>query len=125
MDTTQRKTALAGAAGTTRSNYIPSSMESCPKFEKCRAQICPLDPLWYKRKMLPEESCCQYLLEASKNDAEAVFKGAGLSELYKAMVRLTPEITARHTRIRRALERAKLTGSRMTRRFPAKLGGSL
>lgn len=93
--------------------------ESCPKFLKCNAPICPLDPDWRTRVLFSEDPTCFYLTESVKHGAEIVFQGAGLRELYEVIVRLTPDITARHARIRKALERAKLNGFRMTR-FQAK-----
>lgn len=111
MWTTQNKTAPDRAAGTTRSNYNP---DNCPKFLKCDAPICPPDPDWRKRVLFSEDATCFYLTESVKHGAETIFQGAGLGKLYEVIVRLTPDITARHARIRRALERAKLTGSRMT-----------
>lgn len=102
---------------TLQTRYI--SYEHCPKFEKCNAPICPLDPDWRKRVLFSEDATCFYLTESVKHGAETVFQGAGLGELYEVIVRVTPDITARHTRIQKALERAKLTGSRMTRSAPS------
>jgi hypothetical protein len=93
--------------------------ESCPKFLKCYSPICPLDPDWRKRVLLREDPTCFYLTESVKHGAESVFQGAGLGELYEVIVRVTPDITARHPRIQKALERAKLTGSRMIRSAPS------
>jgi len=93
-------------------NFTP---ESCLRFLKCNAPICPLDAEWRKRVLLSDDPTCFYLTESVKQDAEAVFQGAGLKELYAALVRVSQHITARHPRIRRALERSKPTGFRMTR----------
>ncbi len=35
------------------------------------------------RSHLKEDACCYYLLEFQKDGAEAIFRGAGLDELYK------------------------------------------
>ena len=88
---------------------------SCSKFLKCNAPICPLDADWRKRVLLNVDPTCYYLTESVKHGAEAVFQRAGMKELYVVIVRATPDITARHARIRRALERAKLKCFRMTR----------
>ena len=89
--------------------------ESCPKFLKCNAPICPLDADWQKRILRSEDPTCFFLTESVKHNAETVFEGAGLKELYSAMVFAYPSITAQHPRIQKALERAKLSGFRMTR----------
>jgi hypothetical protein len=91
----------------------------CSKWEKCNAPICPLDPGNLKRVMLNEDAVCFYLSEAVKTDAEAIFRGAGRRELYELVSQAIPPLSARWGRIRRALERAKLNGSRMTRTFPS------
>jgi hypothetical protein len=103
---------------TSQAPYISS--DHCPKFEKCSAPICPLDANWRKRVLLNGDPTCFYLSESVKHGAQTVFEGAGLKDIYAAMVLAYPTITAKHPRIRRALERAKLTGSRMTH-SPAKV----
>ena len=89
--------------------------KSCPRFLKCNAPICPLDADWQKRVFLKEDPTCFFLTESVKHGAETVLEGAWLKALYWAMVFVCPPITARHSRIQKALERAKLSGSRMTR----------
>lgn len=64
--------------------------------------------------MLNVDPTCYYLTESVKHGAEDVFQRAGMMELYTVIVRATPSISARHSRIRKALERARLTSSRMT-----------
>jgi hypothetical protein len=91
--------------------------QSCPRFDKCSAPICPLDPYWQKRVLLHDDPTCYYLTESVKGNAEAVFRSRGLAKLYLAMVEVTPTICSRHRRIEVALERAKLSGSRMARDF--------
>jgi hypothetical protein len=93
--------------------------ESCPRFLKCNAPICPLDLDWQKRVLLNEDPTCFYLTESVKHGAENVVEGAGLENLYEAMVRAYLPITAWHARIRKALERSKLSGFRMTRLPPS------
>ena len=108
------------SSGFKQTSFLPEpdfTPESCPKFLKCNAPICPLDAEWRKRILLREDPTCFYLTESVKNDAASVFQVAGLGELYAALVRVSKLITARHPRIHSALERSKLTGSRMTR-FP-------
>ena len=94
------------------SNFTPNQ---CPKFLGCNSPVCPLDVDWKRRVLINEDSTCFYLTESVKHSAESVFQGAGLERLYTEIVRVCPAITERHPRIRKALERAKLSGSRMTR----------
>ena len=91
---------------------------SCPKWDKCNSPVCPLDPDWERRVMLSEDSVCFYLAEAVKADAEAVFMRRGLGELFKVVSEHVQPMSSRWGRIRRALERAKGTGSRIARRAP-------
>lgn len=96
----------------------------CPRFNSCSAPARPLDDSWQTRVMLSEDPTCFYLTEAVKADAEANFGGRGLADLYRLMADIIPAISSRHPRIRRALARAKLTGSRMNRVIPGKSGGN-
>ena len=89
----------------------------CPKFQKCNAPICPIDPEWQKRKHISGDRVCFYLTEAQKPNAIAVFEVQGLGYLYEAMVIHTPEISQRHHTIKTALDKAKNTSSRMTRKI--------
>ena len=92
------------------------SMPDCPKFQSCNAPVCPIHPAWVRRLNRKEASTCFYLCESVKHGSHALFQGAGLEEVYKVVYQATPVIVERHPRIRRALDRAKQTGSRMTRR---------
>lgn len=109
---------LQASSGFKQTSFLPKpdfTPESCPKFLKCNAPICPLDAEWRKRVLHSDDPTCFYLTESVKNDAASVFQVAGLGELYAVLLRVSHLITARHPRIRNALERAKLTGFRMTR----------
>jgi hypothetical protein len=90
-------------------------MRDCPKFNTCSAPICILDAEWPERVHHNENVCCFYLLESQKRDAKAIFRGAGLEELFAIAIAVAPAIAARHAPIRRNLERSKETGSRMNR----------
>ncbi len=89
----------------------------CPKFHFCNAPICPLDQEWQKRKHFNGDRVCFYLLETQKHGAKANFEGLGKGYLYDAIVRLTPDITNAYSPIKKALESAKLSSSRMTNKF--------
>ena len=91
---------------------------TCPKYEKCSAPICPLDPNWRNAKHLNGERFCFYLGEAQKGGAEALFVGRGLGELYQVMAEVTPDVSARWGTIRNALARAATAGSRMNTKPP-------
>jgi hypothetical protein len=89
----------------------------CPKFNICNAPICPLDEHWRKRKLTNGDSTCYYLTESVKRGAGAVFEGAGLGLLLQQIVAARQSIIDTHPRIKIALQRASLSGSRMTRKF--------
>jgi hypothetical protein len=91
---------------------------TCPKYEKCSAPLCPLDPNWINAKHLNGERVCFYLGEVQKGGSEALFGGRGLGELYRVMVRATPDISARWGAIKNALTRAAKTDSRMDTKPP-------
>lgn len=72
--------------------------------------------------MLDDEACCYYACESAKDGAEARFKAAGLGELHAALVTVLPQVMERWPRIRRTVERATLSGSRMDRLPPGGRG---
>ena len=41
-------------------------INECPKFDRCSAPICPLDPYWNESTYLRGEPVCLYLREAAK-----------------------------------------------------------
>lgn len=91
---------------------------TCPKWHKCNAPLCPLDPDVFKRVMHSEDAVCFYLAEAVKPNAEAIFDMRGRGDLFGVISTLIQPMSLRWGPIRRALERAKLTGSRMARLAP-------
>ena len=93
-------------------------MRQCPRFEKCSAPICPLDPDWQKCTLMNTDPVCYYQTEHAKTDAKAVFEGRGLSWLFELVSKPTPSICYKWGRIRRAVERAKQSGSKMGRESP-------
>lgn len=96
------------------------TLTQCQKYQQCNAPICPLDEKWQKRKHVNGDRICFYLPEAQKPNAKTVFEVRGLDYLYEVMVRHTPEISQRHHTIKTALDKAKNTSSRITR----KIGGN-
>jgi hypothetical protein len=95
-------------------------LKSCPRFQKCNAPVCPLDERHKKRKHLPEDRVCFFLLESAKTSAHSIFMGVGLGNLYEVIVRHTPAILNSHPRIKRAYEKAKESGSRLGRKVGVK-----
>ena len=95
------------------------TVEKCERFGKCIANICPLDTDWQKRIHLKGERVCIYLTESQKVNAKQIFEGRGQGNLFKHIQDIGHLIYARHYTIRRALEKAKHTPSRITR----KIGG--
>ncbi len=89
----------------------------CDRFQTCSANICPLDAEWPKRKHLNGERVCFYLIEAQKSGAKAIFDKCERGYLFELMQTATPNIIAKHYPIKRALEQAKQTGSRMDRKI--------
>lgn len=94
--------------------YTYTSPETCDRFNTCSANMCPLA----ERKMghLAGERVCIYMIEAEKIDAEAVFRDSGRMQLYITIKEVAPQIASAHYAIKYALEQAKKTGSRMTRK---------
>jgi hypothetical protein len=90
---------------------------NCDRFQNCSANICPLDPEWFKRKHLNGDRVCFYLIEAQKTNAKAIFDTCGRGYVFEAMQRVTPNIIERYSIIKRALEQSKKTGSRMARKI--------
>lgn len=105
------------------------AMRGCPKFEWCSAPICPLDPEWHRCTHVRDERICLYLAEAVKPGAERNFEGVGLGNLFEKVAEVIPAIRDRHYPLKKALEQASKSSSRLTRRFPTlptrRLGHSL
>ena len=62
---------------------IPRS--HCPKFKKCSAPICPVDPDWHTRVHLKSERVCFYLREAVKAGVAQNLRGALPDKLVEAI----------------------------------------
>lgn len=90
----------------------------CPKYESCCSPVCPLDPAWEQRSLLNSEPTCFFMQEAVKVNALAVFMARGREELYRDISRVIPAMVSRWSRLKKALARASLTGSRMDRSKP-------
>ena len=98
----------------------------CPKWERCSAPICPLDPDVLKRSYLRDEPVCFFLREHCKPDSCSKFArigtfGRGHNKitgklLYELINDLIPSLCALFPALKRPLNRASKTGSRLNRK---------
>ncbi len=88
----------------------------CPRFNRCGANVCPLDDDWSLRTHLKGECVCFYLTEAVKPGGAARLRGITPRELAEKVLAALPRIIARYGPIRRALARSAKTGPRLGRR---------
>lgn len=97
-----------------------AAMYSCPKWQRCGANVCPLDPERQRRTHGPGDTICFYLLEAVKPGSEKRFELCATEDLRQGVLDPLPEMSSRWSAIRIAVERAKTTGSRLDRRLPGR-----
>ncbi len=90
----------------------------CPKFRRCKAPVCPLDPHMLHGAHLKGEPVCFYLLEYVKPGAKLRFQGSTAKKLYQRIQIVHPKVIARYGPLRRALTRAAQTGPRMGKQPP-------
>ena len=94
------------------------TMQDCPRAASCSVPICPLDRNWRMRTMTDDEATCFYLVESVKAGAQATFNQRGCGHLYGPMLAAGPDMSIRWGRIRRTLEQAAKSGSRLARVAP-------
>jgi hypothetical protein len=87
--------------------------ETCPKFNKCSANICPLDPDWRLRSHIQGEPICFYLREYVKEGGIARIRGYIPEEMFKKIELGVPEIKSQYVDISARLERSALSGSKI------------
>ncbi len=80
--------------------------ETCPKYDKCSANICPLDRDWKQRTHLKGEPVCFYLREYVKSGGKARLRGYIPREMVNRIAVALPEIKARYADIKRRLNRS-------------------
>ena len=85
----------------------------CPRYDRCSAPVCPLDPEWRLRSHLKGEPVCGLLLELSKTGGEATLRGFLPAQVAQVAITLAPALLARHAPLRKAWEKASKTGSRL------------
>lgn len=84
----------------------------CPRYDRCSANVCPLDQDWRRRLHVRGDEVCFVLLESVKADAAANFLHSGWTWLLE-VARPVADDASLPDDIRRTLERASLTGSRI------------
>lgn len=90
-----------------------SAPEHCPRFERCGANICPLDADWEGRVHLAGEPVCGLLMESVKPGGEARLRGYIAGELVNQVLGQRGAISARWYDVKRRLERSALAGSKL------------
>ena len=88
-------------------------MCDCPKWNSCNAPICPLDTRVLQRTYLRAEAICFYMHEYVKPNSYERFKVSHRGEIYEAISDVLKEVLSTHGYVRRRLERASSTPSRM------------
>ena len=85
----------------------------CPRYDRCSAPICPLDPRCLHAQHLPGDPVCLWLRELSKPDGEAALRSVLREEVAATVARVAPGIIATQGCIRSALQRASRQGSKL------------
>ena len=67
-------------------------MIDCPRFDRCSAAICPLDPGWRKRVHAFGDRVCAFMLEAAKATRDEVFIGEQGVDLLTACDKMRSEL---------------------------------
>ena len=80
--------------------------EQCPRFNRCSAPICPLDPDWSRSKMLRDEHMCYYLAEASKAGAYERFRERHDFDIYMVAEESLPGMRKAFKELDREIKRA-------------------
>ena len=87
--------------------------ESCSKFDHCSATVCALDPDRAMRKVHRDDPVCFYLLEISKPGGVERISMGHSEEFIKVVTTVYLEVASTACPIKKSLERAKQTPSRM------------
>lgn len=86
--------------------------QSCPRYSRCSANVCPLDADWRKRSHIRGDEVCYFLTESAKGNAAENFASLGLGWLLDMADHVRTDV-ALPEGIKATVERAKLTGSRI------------
>ena len=94
--------------------------DGCPKFERCNANVCPLDADWCRRVHLRGEPVCLWLREWSKAGGEARIHERLLPEqaeaveaVHSALTLVDARLQRGHRELRRVLRASAQTGSKL------------
>jgi hypothetical protein len=87
---------------------------ACPRWSKCSAPICPLDPHWYRRRHANGERICLWLREWAKDPSGARWGHALGGEGAVRVAGVAPLILTRWSDIRAKLRAASRKGSKLT-----------
>ena len=82
------------------------NMDQCPRYFKCSAPLCPLDPHWSECRMLRDEHICHYLAEASKAGAYERFRGRYDFDIYMVAQESLPGMRKAFKELDREIKRA-------------------
>ena len=78
----------------------------CPRFNRCSAPLCPLDPHWRRCKMLRDEHMCYYPTEASKEGAHERFRDRYDFDIYMVAEESLPGMRKAFKELDREIKRA-------------------
>jgi hypothetical protein len=78
----------------------------CPKFDRCSAPVCPVDPNWRDSVYRKGEPTCFYMRLHAKNALEGQKQGSVPSELRIRVIEVYDEIIDRYAPLKTALEKA-------------------
>lgn len=87
--------------------------EPCSKFDHCSATLCPLDPDRAMRKVHRDDPVCFYLLEISKPGGVERISMGHSEEFIKVVTTVYMEVTSTACPIKKSLQRAQQTPSRI------------
>lgn len=87
----------------------------CPRWERCSAPICPLDPRHLQSAHLDGERICFWLVEASKRGGRLPKDPRLAGALVAAVEEAYPRIVDRFGPVRWELKRAAQRGSRLAK----------
>ena len=82
------------------------AMKECPRFDRCNAPICPLDPDVFERVHIKGYPVCHYLRLYAKNALWGLKPGNLPANLPIRVAELYPQLIARYGPLKTALLRA-------------------
>lgn len=110
VDNTQHKSKTKFNIKSPGCRIIPAH---CPRFKKCCANICPLDPDWELRTHQRDEPVCFYLRELVKSGTRPKFVGGLTRKTLEVIAKAYPKIISRWYDVKKQLERSARKGTRI------------